>query len=313
VLTVLVILAVLGILFGAAALATYEGDILKDPHPNDRAAELPPTQLQPEDVAELRFDLALRGYRMSEVDAAMSRLGEELAVRDSRIAQLEQALVDVVEPAVTAAEQELASAPVDTPEAPVEQTPEEPPPAPVEVFEPLTPPAAAPAVISGPLTATTWFTEPAPEPEPEPVDVPAEEPVASAPVDTWPTAEEQTQEPEPVDVPDEEPVASAPVDTWPTAEEQTQEPEPVDVPDDEPVASAPVDTWPTAEEQTQEPEPFAEEPTEEPTHGVEPEALTLPAGDEAFSFPELEPPEPADDEETPEQPSDWWADHTDRP
>jgi DivIVA domain-containing protein len=284
VLTVLVILAVLGILFGAAALATYEGDILKDPHPNDRAAELPPTQLQPEDVAELRFDLALRGYRMSEVDAAMSRLGEELAVRDSRIAQLEQALVDVVEPAVTAAEQELASAPVDTPEAPVEQTPEEPPPAPVEVFEPLTPPAAAPAVISGPLTATTWFTEPAPEPEPEPVDVPAEEPVASAPVDTWPTAEEQTQEPEPVDVPDEEPVASAPVDTWPTAEEQTQEPE-----------------------------PFAEEPTEEPTHGVEPEALTLPAGDEAFSFPELEPPEPADDEETPEQPSDWWADHTDRP
>jgi len=255
VLTVLVILAVLGILFGAAALATYEGDILKDPHPNDRAAELPPTQLQPEDVAELRFDLALRGYRMSEVDAAMSRLGEELAVRDSRIAQLEQALVDVVEPAVTAAEQELASAPVDTPEAPVEQTPEEPPPAPVEVFEPLTPPAAAPAVISGPLTATTWFTEPAPEPEPEPVDVPAEEPVASAPVDTWPTAEEQTQEPE----------------------------------------------------------PFAEEPTEEPTHGVEPEALTLPAGDEAFSFPELEPPEPADDEETPEQPSDWWADHTDRP
>ena len=64
VLTVLVILAVLGILFGAAVLATYEGDVLKDPHPDDRAVGRPPGQLQPEDVAELRFDQAQRGYRM---------------------------------------------------------------------------------------------------------------------------------------------------------------------------------------------------------------------------------------------------------
>jgi hypothetical protein len=44
------------------------------------------------------------------------------------------------------------------------------------VYEPLEPPGVAPAAISGPLTATTWFTEPAPveaepvEAEPAPVE-----------------------------------------------------------------------------------------------------------------------------------------------
>ena len=274
-LTVLVILAVLGILFGAAVLATYEGEVLKDPHPDDRGGALPAAQLQPEDVAELRFDMALRGYRMSEVDAVMERLGDELADRDARIARLEQALVEVVEPAVTAAEQlSVASAPVDMPEAPVEQTqaavPEEGPAA-VEAYEPLEPPAAAPAAISGPLTATTWFTEPAPAAS----AVPAEDPepaVASAPVDIPDAPPEQTQaleEPEPS-------VASAQVDTADAELEQTPAPalEP-----DEPapsVASAPVDIPDAQPEQTQDPE-----------------ALTLPAGDDAFSFPELQLPDPA--------------------
>ena len=271
-LTVLVILAVLGILFGAAVLATYEGDVLKDPHPDDLGVRLPATHVQPEDVAELRFDMALRGYRMAEVDDAMARLGAELAARDARIAELEQALVDVVEPAVTAAEQQLASVQVDLDAVEVaavepEQTHEEPPAA-VEAYEPLEPPTVAPAAISGPLTATTWFTEPVPEP----VDVPAPEPVASAPVDV-PTAEvEQTQEPEPAP----EPVVSAP--------------------EEAPAAEA---------EQTQEAEPPAEE-------AQEPEAFTLPASDEAFSFPELQPPDAAD-EDAPMDPQEWWQAQQERP
>ena len=197
VLLVFTILAVLGILVGAAFLATYEGDVLRDPYPDDRDAELPPGAVQPEDIAELRFDLALRGYRMAEVDRVLHRLSDELAARDTRIAELEQALVDAP----------LASAPVDTTPAPVEQTsevaPVDVPPAPPvasapvdtppaepeqtqegqeehaeapEVYEPLEPPGVAPAAISGPLTATTWFTEPAPveaepvEAEPAPVE-----------------------------------------------------------------------------------------------------------------------------------------------
>lgn len=203
-LTVLVILAVLGILFGAAALATYEGDVLQDPRPDDRHAGLPPTSVQPEDVAELRFDMALRGYRMNEVDLALERLATELSARDARIQELELALVERVE-----------AAPVEAPPL------EEPPPAAPEAFEPFEPAAVAPAAISGPLTGTTWWTAPVPEPQ-------------------------------------EAPVAAAQVDP-------------------------------------------------------EPEALTLPAGDDAFSFPELHPPEPAAAEDEPEPQHDWWSSQDEPP
>ncbi|GAA3156545.1 DivIVA domain-containing protein [Streptomyces virens] len=44
------------------------------------------------DVDGLRFPLAVRGYRMADVDDALGRLGAELAERDARIADLESAL-----------------------------------------------------------------------------------------------------------------------------------------------------------------------------------------------------------------------------
>ncbi|MFI9647224.1 DivIVA domain-containing protein [Streptomyces sp. NPDC052040] len=44
------------------------------------------------DVDALRFPLALRGYRMGEVDDALGRLGAEISERDARIADLESAL-----------------------------------------------------------------------------------------------------------------------------------------------------------------------------------------------------------------------------
>jgi DivIVA domain-containing protein len=43
-------------------------------------------------VENLRFPLAVRGYRMADVDDALSRLGAELAEREARIADLESAL-----------------------------------------------------------------------------------------------------------------------------------------------------------------------------------------------------------------------------
>lgn len=171
-LTVLVVLAVAGILFGAAAVATHDGEVLRDPVPDDRGAALPPTDVQPEDVAELRFDMAVRGYRMAQVDAALARLADELARRDQRIGELEQAVVE--QPSTVPAEQPVAT---------------------VEAFEPLEPPAAAPAAISGPLTATTWFTEPAPAPapEPEPEPEPAPAPEAQPQAEAQPEPEAQAQ------------------------------------------------------------------------------------------------------------------------
>lgn len=58
---------------------------LRDPLPPDRPVSRA-------DVESLRFPLAARGYRMADVDDALTRLGAELAERDSRIADLESAL-----------------------------------------------------------------------------------------------------------------------------------------------------------------------------------------------------------------------------
>ena len=87
-LTVLEVLAVLAVLFGAAAVATREGPILRETHRDGPDLNLPTGPLQPADVGEVRFAMALRGYRMREVDAVLARLAAELASRDARIATL---------------------------------------------------------------------------------------------------------------------------------------------------------------------------------------------------------------------------------
>ncbi|MFE6778796.1 DivIVA domain-containing protein [Streptomyces sp. NPDC057702] len=68
-----------------AALPEARPDRLIDPLPEDRP-------LDHADVAALRLPVALRGYRMAEVDDALGRLGAELAERDARIAELEAVL-----------------------------------------------------------------------------------------------------------------------------------------------------------------------------------------------------------------------------
>ena len=174
-LLVFTILAVLGILVGAAFLATYEGEILRDPHPDDRDATLPPGAVQPEDIGELRFDLALRGYRMAEVDGVLHRLRDELAARDTRIAELERALVEPPAP--------VASAPLDLPPAEPERT--------QAVAE--TPAVAELPVPPAPPVASAPEDTPPAEPErtQEPPDL-----LTSAPEDTPPAEPERTQEPE---------------------------------------------------------------------------------------------------------------------
>ena len=101
------ILVVIVLVVGAAALVALGGggslpDAERDrlaPHlPDDRA-------LIRADVDELRFPMALRGYRMDEVDDVLDRVGAELSHRDLRIAELEAALaaaLDGAQPAVSA-------------------------------------------------------------------------------------------------------------------------------------------------------------------------------------------------------------------
>jgi DivIVA domain-containing protein len=42
-----------------------------------------------DDVRQVRFGVALRGYRMSEVDQLLDRLASEIALRDELIEELE--------------------------------------------------------------------------------------------------------------------------------------------------------------------------------------------------------------------------------
>jgi len=91
VVTVLALIGVVLVLFAAAVLSTREGPVLADAPPDAVHLALPPGPLQPEDVTAVRFDMALRGYRMSEVDEVLQRLAGDLRARDERIAALEQA------------------------------------------------------------------------------------------------------------------------------------------------------------------------------------------------------------------------------
>ncbi len=87
--TLLTLLGVVVVLFVAAAVSTREGPVMSDATPDAADVGLPPGPVQPEDVAGLRFALAPRGYRMSEVDDVLDRLSRELADRDARLALLE--------------------------------------------------------------------------------------------------------------------------------------------------------------------------------------------------------------------------------
>jgi DivIVA domain-containing protein len=94
--TLAVIVVVGGAIFAAAArllertpgLAAAPPDGAWSPLPEGRA-------LTGVDVRGLRFDTAVRGYRMAQVDSALARLDVELETAHSRITQLESALAQL--------------------------------------------------------------------------------------------------------------------------------------------------------------------------------------------------------------------------
>lgn len=87
--TALALLAVAAVLFAATVLATRDQPLLSDAPPDRADLALPDGPFGAGDVAAVRFSTTVRGYRMSEVDAALERLAEALRERDERIAALE--------------------------------------------------------------------------------------------------------------------------------------------------------------------------------------------------------------------------------
>lgn len=89
--SLVLLLVILAVIAGIAVVAAGRGEGLTAPDPerSPRGA-LPVGEVGRADVDALRFTLALRGYRMDEVDEVIDRLLDELDRRDARIAELER-------------------------------------------------------------------------------------------------------------------------------------------------------------------------------------------------------------------------------
>ncbi|MFJ4342271.1 hypothetical protein [Streptomyces sp. NPDC088915] len=76
-----------------AVVGGGESEVLPEAAPEQLVDPLPTARpVDRADVEALRLPVAARGYRMADVDDVLVRLGAELAERDARIAELEEAL-----------------------------------------------------------------------------------------------------------------------------------------------------------------------------------------------------------------------------
>lgn len=75
---VVIVAIVAGVLFLLASLVFGRGEELEALPPGTTATLLPATDVTGADVRSLRFQQTLRGYKASEVDWALERLGDEI-------------------------------------------------------------------------------------------------------------------------------------------------------------------------------------------------------------------------------------------
>jgi DivIVA domain-containing protein len=103
--SLLLLLVMLAVIAGIAVVAAGRGGSLPAPDP-DRSLRgtLPDGEVSRATVDGLRFTLALRGYRMDEVDDVLDRLLDELDRRGARIAELESKTAEGAATADQAAE-----------------------------------------------------------------------------------------------------------------------------------------------------------------------------------------------------------------
>ncbi|MEV4758970.1 DivIVA domain-containing protein [Micromonospora sp. NPDC049559] len=89
-LLLVVALTVAAVVFGVTVLVTGGDPGLGPAEPDARSVPLPGNRpLQESDVADVRFDTALRGYRMTQVDQALRRAAYDIGYKDELIGVLE--------------------------------------------------------------------------------------------------------------------------------------------------------------------------------------------------------------------------------
>jgi DivIVA domain-containing protein len=87
------LIALVAVVAAVAMAVLGDGGSLRDSEPDRIDDRLPPDRpLLRSDIDAVRLPVAVRGYRMLDVDEVLDRLGAELAERDARIAELQSAL-----------------------------------------------------------------------------------------------------------------------------------------------------------------------------------------------------------------------------
>lgn len=83
-------LTVAGVVFGVTVLVTGNDPGLTPVEPDGRAVPLPGTRpLLEQDITRVRFDTAVRGYRMAQVDQALRRAAYDIGYKDELIEVLQ--------------------------------------------------------------------------------------------------------------------------------------------------------------------------------------------------------------------------------
>ncbi|MFC9786254.1 DivIVA domain-containing protein [Rhodococcus sp. NPDC127528] len=92
VLLYLLIMALVGgVLFLVVSMVFGRGEQMEPLPPGTTATTLPARDVTGTDVQQLRFQQTLRGYKASEVDWALDRLGAEIDALRAEVAQLREA------------------------------------------------------------------------------------------------------------------------------------------------------------------------------------------------------------------------------
>lgn len=82
-------LLVAAVVFLLAAVVFGRGEELAPLPPGSSPTRLPAGEVTGEDVRNVRYQLVLRGYKMSEVDWVMKRLGTQIDELRARVSELE--------------------------------------------------------------------------------------------------------------------------------------------------------------------------------------------------------------------------------
>ncbi|RQX12073.1 cell division protein DivIVA, partial [Micromonospora chalcea] len=89
-LLLVVALTVAAVVFGVTVLVSGKDPGLTPAEPDGRAVPLPGSRpLDESDVTGVRFDTALRGYRMAQVDSALRRAAYDIGYKSELISVLE--------------------------------------------------------------------------------------------------------------------------------------------------------------------------------------------------------------------------------